>query len=244
MQERDIAHHFATYNEQEHLSGETLPSAVQVYRVKTFLRAGVPLNKVDMFRELLEESGIRLAGRRSLSDLVPFIRQQEIQPIRQEISGKKVLVIFYGTTRMGEAMAIILRFVTDDWVIQQRLIRLQLLAKSLTGEEIARELISVLKVDYGISQGTLVGTMHDRASTNSVAMATLRVLYPEILDVGCYAHTIDHVGERFSTPTLSEFVTAWINLFSRSPKARLAWQTRTDRAPSRTRKQGDGAGMK
>ena len=117
---------------------------------------------------------------------------------------------------------------TDDWVIQQRLIGLQLLAKSLTGEEIARELISVLQVDYRISPGALVGA--NRASTNSVAMTTLRVLYPDILDVGCCTHTNDHVGERFSTPALSEFVTAWINLFSHSPKARLAWQTCTGRA--------------
>ena len=39
---------------------------------------------------------------------------------------------------MGEALAIITRFVNAEWDIQQRLIRLQLLAKSLTGDEVAR----------------------------------------------------------------------------------------------------------
>ncbi len=42
-------------------------------------------------------------------------------------------------------------------------------------------------------------------------------------------HTIDHVGEIFCTPILSEFISAWISLFSRSPKARLAWQMHTGR---------------
>ena len=136
-------------------------------------------------------------------------------------------VIFDGTNRLGEAMVIVLRFVDDDWQIQHCLIRLQLLAKSLTGEEIARELISVLQVGYGIGVGTLVGSMRDRASINNVAMATVKVLYPDVFNVGCFSHTIDHVGEHFRIPMLDEFVSAWILLFSHSPKAQLAWRTRT-----------------
>ena len=38
---------------------------------------------------------------------------------------------------MGEALAIVLRFVTCEWSIEQRLIEVQLLSKSLKGEEIA-----------------------------------------------------------------------------------------------------------
>ena len=232
-EERDIAEAFDNaYNKEEHLAGETLSRDVQVYRVKvvrTFLKAGVPLNKVDIFRDLLEENGTRLAGRRSLSDLVPFIREQEVAQIRQEIAGRKVSVIFDGTTRLGEALVIVLRFVTDDWQITHRLIRLQLLAKSLAGEEIARELISILQVEYHIGVKALVGSMRDRASVNNVAMSTVKVLYPDVFDVGCFSHTIDHVGERFCTPTLDEFVTAWITLFSHSPKAKLTWHARTGR---------------
>ena len=141
-----------------------------------------------------------------------------------------VSVIFDGTCRLGEALVIILRFVTRDWSIEQRLIRVQLLAKSLSGEEIARELITVLQVQYGVSAGTLLAAMHDRASTNTLAMTTVKVLYPEIVDVGCFSHTLDHVGERFCTPTLNEFVTNWITLFAHSPKVRLAWQTRTGKS--------------
>ena len=40
------------------------------------------------------------------------------------------------------------RYITDDWKIKQKLVRLQMLAKS--GEELARELISVVSVTYGI----------------------------------------------------------------------------------------------
>ena len=144
-EEMDIAQSFDLYSQEEHLVGNTLSSDLQVYCIKvakTFLKAGVPLNKVDIFRDILEENGPRLAGRRALSDLIPFIRKQEVMKITEEIDGKKVSVIFDGTTRLGEALVIILRFIGDDWEIN-RLIHLQLLAKSLTGEEIARELISL-----------------------------------------------------------------------------------------------------
>lgn len=66
-----------------------------------------------------------------------------MQKISKEIEGKRVSVIFDG---MGEAMAILVWFVSDDWCIEQWLICVQLLAKSLCGKEIARELISVLQV--------------------------------------------------------------------------------------------------
>ena len=74
--------------------------------------------------------------------------------------------------------------------------------------------------------------MRDRASTTNVAMNTLKIVYPLIVDIGCFSHTIDHVGGCFNTPTLSEFITSWISLFSRSPKTRLLWKTRTEQSMS------------
>ena len=40
--------------------------------------------------------------------------------------------------------------------------------------------------------------MRDRASTNNVAMRTMAVVYPSMLDVGCFPHTLDHVGITFT----------------------------------------------
>ena len=39
--------------------GETLPMSQHVYRLKTFLRAAIPLTKLDAFRDLLEENAVR-----------------------------------------------------------------------------------------------------------------------------------------------------------------------------------------
>ena len=232
IRERDIAKSLKAHD-KSHPRGETLPTDQRVYRVKvvtSFLRAGVPLSKLGCFRDILEEHAYRLTDRHYMSDLVPFILVEEQAKIKQEIEGKDVSVIFDGTTRLGEAMAVVVRFVSDEWEIEQRLLQLKMLAKSMTGEEIAREVISVLSTSYSIGSNHLLAGMRDRASVNNVAMRTIKVLYPHMLDVGCFSHTIDHVGEHFNTPVLSSFVSSWVKIFSHSPKARLLWKQQTGRS--------------
>ena len=159
-----------------------------------------------------------------MSDLISFVHQQEVKRVREEVRGSNVSAIFDGTTRLGEAMAITLRFVDDQWGIQQRLVRFQLLSKSMT---VARQLIPVLQMECQVPSNALVATMHDRASVNTVAMTILHVVFPGLLDIGCFSHTIDNAGNHFNTPTLNEFTSPWLTLFSHSPKARLLWRERT-----------------
>ena len=231
--EQDVVKALGAYDKEVHPVGETLPADQRVVCIKvvsTFFKAGVPLNKIDVFRDVLEESGYRLAGRRLMSDLIPFILSEEKQRIREEISGKDLAVIFDGTSRLGGAVVVVLRFIdSNDWSQQQRLVRLQLLANdwSMCGDELARELVSILSTELSIPGGKLVAAMRDRASTNGVAIRTLKFVYPNLLDIGCYSHTIDHVGEQFVTPVLEEFGKAWVGLFAHSPKARLLWRERT-----------------
>ncbi len=62
----DIVQALTSYEASENPRSATLPDAQRIYRVKvarTFLTAGVPLNKVPLFRELLEENGYRLKDR-------------------------------------------------------------------------------------------------------------------------------------------------------------------------------------
>ena len=69
--------------------------------------------------------------------------------------------------------------------------------------------------------------MQDGAASNGVAVHTLHILYPTLLDVKCYSHTLDRVGEHFNIPVLNEFISTWISMFSHSPKARLCWKELT-----------------
>ena len=97
----------------------------RVHRIiKIFLSAAIPLNKLDTFRDLLEESTFRLTGCRHMSDLVPFVLSQEVDQIKGQLVGCPVSVIFDGTTRLGETMAIVVGFVDTMFNIHQRLVRM------------------------------------------------------------------------------------------------------------------------
>ena len=80
---------------------------------------------------------------------MPFILKQEKDLLRSEVKGKKLSMVFDSTSRLGEVLAVVIRFV-DDWEVQQRLVRLEFLQKSVSGEELARQLISVLSVSLGV----------------------------------------------------------------------------------------------
>ena len=54
---------------------------------------------------------------------------------------------------------VVIRYLDDDWKLQQRIANIKMLSKSMTGHEIARELINALSVTYGISSNRLVAAM-------------------------------------------------------------------------------------
>ena len=77
--------------------GETIAENTQVFSTQvlsTFLRAGVPLNKLELVRELFEENGYCLTDRRNMYDLIPFIQKRAFDIISEENKGKRPLSYF------------------------------------------------------------------------------------------------------------------------------------------------------
>lgn len=92
-------------------------------------------------RDLLEEGGYSLSDRSNLTKLIPFINQEEVNRVKEDIAGNQVALIYDGvaliydgTTHVAEALVIILRYVTGKWEIHQRVCHLKLLAKRLSGD--------------------------------------------------------------------------------------------------------------
>ena len=233
-QQMDISKALQAYSLKHHPVGENLPESTRIYRVKVvtaLLKEGIPLLKVDGLRDIFEEHAFSLCGSSKLRQLIPFILDKEVQDIKRATEGKLVAVIFDGTTHVCEAMVVVLRYMDDDWQIKQRVCRLMLLAKSMTDEEVARQLVTSLSTELSIPANHVVAFMRDRASVNNVAMRTVSVLYNSMIDIGCFSHTSDHVGENMNTPILDKFTKHWISLFSHSPKVRLPWKSRTGFSP-------------
>ena len=140
--------------------------------------------------------------------LFPLLLKQEKEKIHAEVAGTFVSAIFDGTTRFGEALAICLRFVQDG-KLEQRLVRLLLLAKSVTGDELARELLTVLYTELGVPGSNLLACMRDGASVNGKAMRTIAIMYPKVMKITCFSHALDIVGSKFATPILDKFTKNW-----------------------------------
>ena len=128
-------------DEEDNPKGETLPEDMRLFRfdlVEAFLSAGIPLSKIDHLRSFLEKYGHWLTAHGHLSQMIPSIIEKEKETLKTELSlVDGCSVIFDGSTRLGEALAIVVRFVDDEWNVQQRLIRLQVLGKSLKANELA-----------------------------------------------------------------------------------------------------------
>ncbi len=98
--------------------------------------------KLIAFHGIFEETTFRLTSSQNLSQLVPFVEHQELVPfvedqelvsIKSQIKDKEVSI---GTTHVCEALVILIRFVDEQFNIRQLVVRLKLLAKSLTGPSV------------------------------------------------------------------------------------------------------------
>lgn len=123
LKEQTIA---KAFSRQKTRQDSTLLLAQQAYRqeiVEEFLKAGIPICKIDKLHSLLEKNGHRLTRSSNLAQYITHI-------FKKGHMTRDVSVIFDGSTRQGEAIAIIVRLIDDQWAITQHLIRIVLLEVS------------------------------------------------------------------------------------------------------------------
>ena len=99
------------------------------------MKSGIAIAKLESLElSLLEENGYSLTDPRHMMDL---ILDEERKRIHEEVQGKFISVVFDGTTRVGEVLAVVVRFL-HDWKVEQCLAHLQFLQKSAKGQELDR----------------------------------------------------------------------------------------------------------
>ena len=122
-----------------------------------FLKAGIPLNKITHPRAMLEDGSARLTGESHLRTYIRFIQEMEVAKVKAELAHHPpVSVIFDGSTHQGETLAVLVRFVYEEFEIVQRLVRLHVLAKSLSANELAIDIITILCTGLQIPTSTII----------------------------------------------------------------------------------------
>lgn len=195
----------------------------KVYQLKVltaFLRAGVPISKLECFKPFFKENALQLTAHRYTSDLLPYVLKEEIAQIKKEIKGRYLSIVFDAS----ETLAVFVRYV-KEWEIHHCLVRMEFLARILSGEEIAQRIISTLSVSYGIASNFLLAAIRDGTSHNNVAAGMLKGAYPQIMDICCFPYTLN-IGNKFHTPVLSTFISHWVSLFSHN-HTKMLWKAQT-----------------
>jgi len=80
--------------------------------VEILLKAGIPLSKADILRPFFEKYGHRMTSRSHLAKFIPLIPNIEKGTVKAKIAANDGFsVIFDGSTRFGEALAIVVSFI-------------------------------------------------------------------------------------------------------------------------------------
>ena len=141
-----------THGDEAFVRGlKSVPEETQLYRAETveeFLRAGVPLLKIDILRPYLERtSGNSLVGRQHLTTAyLPALKLAEEKRLKDEFKDEFIGVYHDGTTHNGESFAIVYRAVKAGFVFRNSCVRVQFLRGSMKAPEISSLLMKTCAV--------------------------------------------------------------------------------------------------
>ena len=219
-------HEYYENNPDEAYASVSSEDKLYRYRVvEAMLHAGIPISKVDDLRALLERCNNSLTGHEHLKVFIPKIETREHEKLMSELKGQLVTIIFDGTTRLGEALVILARWIPADFSrVEQRLTALRTTFKHTTGDELSKLIMQVLLTTLKIDPSDVVGGARDSCSTNAVAMRAIKALLTNLEDFMCISHTLSHTGEHVELSTLDSFMTPWLSLVQNHPAARTLWK--------------------
>ena len=196
------------------------------------LLAGIEVNKIDAFRGTWEKAAkTPLTGASHIRELIPIVHKAHVAEVRAFVSGKLVALAVDAASRDGECFAVTARTVNaETFVPETCLIAVRMYAASFNGAQLAKEM-SKISFEMGIAPGDIVVAIRDRARYGKVAMDVLLPIWDNALDMECFAHTLNHVGEQLKHPNLDPLLQALSYMWSVSPKARFMWKQLTGRMP-------------
>lgn len=144
-----------------------------------------------------------------LAQLTDFLLSTEKEELRAKVQGERVFLIFDGTSRLGEAFALVVRWMNDQFELNERLLSFRTLKSSLNADQLVMHLTSTI-VGGGIQLDNVIGFARDGVAVNGKAMRQMQQgMQVPIVDIRCLAHFLDLVGDRYDGDLAEEFMKAW-----------------------------------
>lgn len=203
--------------------GEKLPAEVLGFRLEvlhTVLAAGDPVERIDSYRALFERAGFSLTASSHMRQLLPLIALRQHEMDVTAVKGKRVSVIFDGTSHFGELLLIFVRYDNGE-AFKQRLIRLRHSDSPLDTTTLSFILDRALH-GAGIEGSSVVAFCKDTAAVNFSAVSALQsnaaLTYGRALNFPCFSHTFNRIGKKLNLELAQGFIAAWSSYFSKTMK--------------------------
>lgn len=175
---------------------------------------------------MLERAGSFLGNKAELTNFIPKVHAQELELVKRELDGQHLCITFDGTTRVGEVLAVVARYCTEDFTLQSRLIALKTTAKHMAGNELSALLLRTFMLRIGPSSlDNILAVSRDSCSTNGAAVRSLKLsAMPSILDLLCFSHTLHNCAKNMDLPYLEMWLTPWFQVMAHSHRAAQLWR--------------------
>ena len=83
--------------------------------------------------------------------------------------------------------------------------RLQTVLRNVNTLQLAQVLNDCLSVRLAIHHDRVLATMREGAAVNGAALRALPVLFPNLIDITCFAHALNNAGQHLQFDILEDF---------------------------------------
>lgn len=208
-------------------NGDTLPKDIirgRMRVLRVMMLAGIPLYKleddVSGLREIFQAGSANLSYS-ALRDLIPYMRSCEKSLIKKEIpSSARFTIITDGTTDVCEICAILVRWLSLEGKIQQRVVACSMYKKSMNAQELGTVIHNCIFQDLQLDLLNANCICRDGASVNTLAAKLLKTMAVDMYDSICMSHSGSLCGNLFDCEFADKFISAWSNLMNTSNYAK------------------------
>ena len=173
-----------------------------MFVLSCWLRTSASLEDINEMRETFKPE-YQVVSSNPYQEL-PLLREYLSAKYTSELRGQYVTMIFDETTKSGSNMAIIFRYIDNKWKIRELLARVLITQGAYDSVSLMQQLVSVAE-EYSIDERCLVGMSRDTCSTNELAMKGARAKYYSVMDIGCFGHGANLLGQRLDLTDVKQF---------------------------------------
>ncbi len=190
-----------------------------------FMSAGVPVERIQKLRKLLEYGRYPLTNSNHMRSLIPEVQILHISDLKALLKSPTPFVasIFDGTSHGVELFPIGLRFWKDTNFIQ-KLVRFRVVDVPMNAELTAAVLKGALN-RVNVPHFHVIGAIHDSANVNPAAVSMLaRTDWINTKDLPCHPHILARIGKKLSVPRAVKLIHDICSVFNKSGKIAAEWR--------------------